>query len=91
LEKCRQILEDLGKDLPNRLFEFDQYFEDLKICCKNARYMEITQLRSLEDELQAPLLEDFAWSLTEDAIAEEGACAVWYIMCRVVEEFREAK
>lgn len=51
--------------LPNKLFENAAYEEQLKICCKNAKYMEITSLRSLETELapETKLPEEFEWEL----------------------------
>jgi len=30
----------------------DEYLETLKICCKNAKWMQITAVRTLEDEAQ---------------------------------------
>jgi hypothetical protein len=39
LEKCKAIFNAVKGSLANKLFSDEDYVEDLKICCKNSRYM----------------------------------------------------
>ena len=62
----------------------DDYF---LIFCKNCKNLEVTKMRSLEEEITAvDIPEDFQWSLHDD---EE--CHLWYLVARVIEEFRQDK
>lgn len=63
-----------------------EYAEQLVLICKNAQYLQITQLNSFKNELENFVLpEEFQWSITDP---EE--CHAWYVACRCFEDFRVA-
>jgi hypothetical protein len=61
--------------------------EELQIFCKNANLLQVTQLKSLEQELKSfEPNEDFQWELHDPE-----ACNLWYVLLRCIEEFRDEK
>ena len=80
------VQEILGERGIKNATEWMQENEDeFKIFCKNANNLEVTRVRSFNDELkELKVEEDFQWSLHDD---EENH--LWYVLLRVIEEFRQ--
>lgn len=61
--------------------------EDLQIFCKNANFLQVTHVRSLEQEMKEfKPEEDFSWDLHD-----KETCALWFVLQRCIEEFRDEK
>lgn len=79
LAVCVEFLKK--KEMPQHV-TLEAAIEQLAICCKNAKYMEITSIRDLADE-EGTLPEDF-----ECELDDEDSLAPWYLAVRAAEDFR---
>ena len=78
-----QILSE--RDIADPEAWLKTHADEFKVFCKNSNHLEVTRVRSLEDELKDLKVEDdFQWSLHD-----EEECHLWYILLRCIEEFRD--
>lgn len=86
-EKLLNVVKSRG--VPNHQEIIESIDEDLRRFCKNAfKNLEVTQLKSLEQELGSERLEvddpGFKWMIHDP----ESSCHTWYVVSRAVEKFR---
>ena len=79
LAACVEFLK--VKEMPQHV-TLEAAIEQLTICCKNAKHMEITSIRDLADE-EGTLPEDFEFELDD-----EDSLSPWYLAVRAAEDFR---
>lgn len=61
--------------------------EETATFCKNCKYLNVQNIRSLKDDLaEAKFPEEFMWELHDP----ENSCHKWYIVSRCIEEFRDS-
>jgi len=65
----------------------ESHADAIKTFCKNSRYLVVTKVRSLQDELnEFNPPEEFQWELHDPE-----TCNMWYIVARCIEEFRQER
>ena len=81
----KEMLEEILKE---QKLDFDTVEdEDLQIFCKNSNNLEVTNIRSFEEELKSfQIEEEFAWD-----VHDPEANILWYILTRCFEEYRDEK
>lgn len=79
LAECVEILKT--KPMPDGV-TLEAAIDQLAICCKNSKYMEITSIRTLAEEEASPP-EELEWELDDSESA-----APWYLAVRAAEDFR---
>ncbi len=60
--------------------------DEFLLFCKNSKHLEVTRIRSIEDELENfKIAEELSWSLHD----KDQPCLAWFIVSKCIEEFRE--